>query len=174
MTKLLFFHKIQHSESDSLKQMWASLKQYAKKLLNSSTPKQCLRVNEWCQQVAQDWPQLIPESCKEELLHHFQMLMSTNELRQHTCAVCGESKNNHDFLPYSMLINMYNISLLEAAYPSSHLNPFPLHPTLSKTIVCPQGVLNNKTEHATHWMICCICVSCCLQKMPFMSSRSQH
>ncbi len=92
----------------------------------------------------------------------------------HVRFVCGESKNNHNFLPYSMLINMYDISLLEAAYPSLHLNPFPLHPTLSKTIVCPQGVLNNKTEHATHWMICCICVSCCLQKMPFMSSRSQH
>ena len=43
-TELLFFHEIQHSESDSLKQMWTSLKQYAKKLLNSSTPKQCVTI----------------------------------------------------------------------------------------------------------------------------------
>src|SRR5258708_75011 len=156
-TELLDFHQIQHSECDSLRQMRRSLKQYAKKLLNSSTAKQRQRVNDWRWQLAQDWPELIPDSRKQQLLNQFQTLMSNKELRHHTCAVCGESKNNHDFLPNSMLINLYDVSILEAEYPSPRLNPFPLHPTLSKTIVCPQGVLINNAEHATHWMICRNC-----------------
>ena len=137
--------------------MQRCLKQYAKKSLNSSSAKQHQRVNEWRRQLAQDWPQLISESRKQQLLDHFQSLTSTKELRQLTCAVCGESKNNHDFLPNPMPINLYDISILEAEYPLPCLNPFPLHPTLSKTIVCPQGVLINNAEHATHWMICCNC-----------------
>ncbi len=97
-TKLLDFHQILHSESDSLKQMRRSLKQYAKSLVNSSTAKQRERVNEWRRQLAQDWPQLIPDSRKQQLLNDFQTLTSTKELRHHTCAVCGESKKKSRLL----------------------------------------------------------------------------
>src|SRR5258708_21798838 len=62
-----------------------------------------------------------------------------------------------------------NVSFLEAEYPSPCLNPFPKHPTLSKTIVCPQGILINDAVHATHWMICRHC-DCDLSKKQLPST----
>ncbi len=116
-----------------------------------------MKVLQWHHQLAEQWPQIIPECHKLQLLNNFQELMSSNQLKHHTCAICGESKFNQEVLPKPMPITSYDLSILHGLYPAPHLNPFPMHPSLCNTIVCSQGISNNDGNHASHWIICRNC-----------------
>ena len=137
--------QIQYSLLLTLNVLWQLLKQYVKHVI---TPLRTIlhmkmKVLQWHHQLAEQWPQIIPECHKLQLLNNFQELMSSNQLKHHTCAICGESKFNQEVLPKPMPITLYDLSILHGLYPAPHLNPFPMHPSLCNTIVCSQGILNN-------------------------------
>lgn len=74
--------------------------------------------------MKRDWPSVVPDDVKEEILDDFLGHTSSQALKESVCAVSGEKKAVDDMLPDEVNVSEINLDLFRYQYPDVQLDPF--------------------------------------------------
>jgi hypothetical protein len=83
-----------------------------------------VRITRDVDDVHRDWPYLVNEDEKAELIDDFLHATSSDALRQYICALCGELKDAHDMHDTLTPVSDVDLEVIRTGYPHTSLDPF--------------------------------------------------